>query len=907
MVDDETDGSMESVFYSAGQKPDELIKDNVKFSRARSKSEDSPGMRRGQPNTLSNGLKRDGAPRVRGRLDKSLISEPSPLIVPVVADAIDCGKDGELRRSRRDEFESQQRRLRESLQDKDRGDRRGKPVHLDLQTPDKLDDCVVATAVVPLLPLPDPDLDKSVASQLDNSLMEAVLAPPHGFGDQTMLEEDVFEPDALEKEHHKGSTEEEEIDVDSDVQSEAGFSTISGGTVMQRTNSGHYTCQDHCSVSGSSLVSSSQNRKSSQSLSMPINFTQEGLVRADIALTGDSSKSEQNLPLSSFTDGKHKKDKRSTSEEEDPYVVLRADASSYVNSEGEYVILRPQKQKSYSGHLCATESSKGMKLLCENYHSSEEESSSSSAKPDLNVTIGSHQDDLDNMPTQADVTKRKSVSAEDLQTRARLTTPSRALSLYVSPCRKFNYKPHLEISRETHTILARAGYMEPSSPTDKSKDVQVPVKSPNRSSYREEMKSILRSSFYERHSRLSASLRSHRNQSSMDASLANLASNSSNTSISSDCEKLSISSQNDIKTASGDASSIVNYGKDSKVSPLVSELMQKVEQISASLEAPGKQKISKEEEGNVNTNCLSKSDWSYKTCSETETDVNSPPRTDGEKTETQSKFPGKPVILQHDEAKNLKESDKNITLSGFLDQKIANQVQIKRAEMLIPKHESILDVQQAGIVAQSVRHFSQHQSIDECNRSSANSTHKRGNQALRIPTIFAKNDEKLKYYREITNFGRERTGGDDFLRMSKMSTTEQKKDNVEDYAEDDMESETEDCNITVIEVLKNGSQEKELDGSVKNMSPDIETSSSTEENVFDNEFSSSPRLKTHLSEPALNNDTMSPKKSSLQCSQLTKSPLLESTNTAPSATTPKLALDLSEAVSSATSIHLLSA
>ncbi|RUS86534.1 hypothetical protein EGW08_005673 [Elysia chlorotica] len=878
VVDDETDGSMDSVFSAPEQKHDALTKDSVRFSRARSQSADSPVTRRGQPTALSSGLKRDAAPKVRGRLDKSQISEPSPLVVPVVANAVHCGTDGELRRSRRDEFESQQRRLRETLP-KDRRDQRERNVRMRSQTPDRLDGGGVTTAHVPLLPLPDSDLDKSFASQLDSSLMEAVLPPPHGFGDQTMLEEDVFEIDAEGKECHAESPQEEEIDVDSDVLSEAGFSTISGGTVMQRTDSGHYKCPDLISVSGSSLVSSAMGRKSARPLSMPIPFSRKDLGNTSTALAGDNSRSAQNLLFSCSTDDKPRETMRSTNEEEDPYVVLRADASSNVIPEGDYVILKPKKQRS----------SKGMKLLCENYHSSEEESSSSATnlKQDLNITIGSHQDDLDKMPTQADVTKRKSFSAEDLQTRARLPAPSRAQSLYMSPCRRFNYKPYLEISRETHTILARAGYLEPSAPTDKSKDVQVPVKSPTRSNYREEMKSILRSSFHERHSRLSASLRSNRSRSSMDASLANLTCSSSNTSISSECEKLSISSQNDIKSASGDATMKANSGMAPNVVPVVSELMQKVEEISAILEAPNKKTVldsNEEEERNENANCLSNSDISHENCSESKIDII---KADGGN-QTKSNFLEKSATLQHDQTKSLQESDKKLTLSGFLD-----QVQIKRAEMLMPKHDSILDVKQAGIVAQSVRHFSQNQSFDEGNRSISNGTQRRGNQALRIPTIFAKNEEKLKYYRDITSLARERTGGDG----PKLSDTAQTIDTIGEYTEDDAgseTSETEDGNVTVVEVPNFEAQKTELNASEKDVSPGIDASSVTEENIISKDFSSCSRPKTHSSEPAFNSDALSPKKSSLQCPQVPKSPLLESTNTA--STAPKLGRDFSEAL-----------
>lgn len=869
IVDDETDGSTDCVFY-----PDQKAIEVARFSR--SKSVDSPGVKRGQPNAVSNGLGREGAPRIRGRLDKSLISDPSPLVVPVVTNAVDCIRDGELRRSRRDEFEREQRKLRENVQSKNKGG-----------ISDRLDECIKS---VPL-PIPDADLDKSVSSHLDASLMEAVLPPPHGFGDQTMLEGDIYN---VEKVSGKESSEEEEIDVELDVHSEAGFSTISGGTVMQRTDSGYYTFQDHHSVSGSVLVGSYSSTKSSRPFSMSADLPCNSLLKSCDNLSASKvSKSEQCLPTIAVSG-----DKTTPPEQcilnEDPYVILKADASniSSVMPEGEYVVLRHKKSEKQS----ATESSKGLKLLCENYHSSEEDSSSSTANshPELNITVGSHQDDLDKMPTQADVTKRKSLSAEDLQTRAKFTAPSRAQSLYMgSPGRKFNYKPHLEIRRETHSILARAGYMESSSSTDKSKDIQIPVKSPTRSSYREEMRSFLKSSFYERPNRLSASLRSHRNHSSMDASLASL---TADTSISSGCERLSISSQNDIKSASGDASSKIEDCQDLKDLPVTSELMQKVEQISATLDVDNKQRIDPLDEikdKNVNTNCLSKTQKNFNKELPTVDSCDSPPQSDTEI--SKDGIEDAPVVIKCDKPKNLKENDKLLTLSGFLDKKIASQMQIKRAELLIPKHNSILDVKQAGIVAQSVRHFSQHHKRDECNRS-LTSTQRRGHQAVRIPTIFAKTDERQRYYREITNVERERLGRDESPREHGVSTSQKtRNESIEEDEGDSLMSETsqlEDGNLTVLEVQGNESLKMMLDSPGRAE----KTPSPMKQNFSDPSLSSSKRPTFSSCECASNSNTQSPKKGALQSASVSKSPLSESTNTAPTVTTPKLSTEISEAL-----------
>ncbi|GFO32300.1 rho GTPase-activating protein 11a [Plakobranchus ocellatus] len=863
VVDDDTDVVVDNVFYS-----EELSTEGVTTGSRNSKHAESPAIRR-QPKAVTNGFGKDSS-RPRGKLDKSLISKPSPLVVPAMAHAIDCSQERELRRSRRDEFEKKQRRLRGRAQGMEKLEGRVRKASSRGESPSKIDE----TSGLTNMALPAVDLDSSQASQLDTSLMEAVLPPPHGFGDQTMLEEELLSEqahgDIEEGSDRPDNTENGNLEVDSDCQSEAGFSTISGGTVMRRTESGHY------SVSGSSLVSSTSDHKSKRPISMPVTLTQQGLADASGALLDGNSRSEQSLSKGHCVRSGERLPSEDQHVQEDPYVVLRAN-----DPEGEYVVLRSKRETTRTAERqSVAESSKGMKLLQDNYHSSEEDSSSSThAKSDLNVTIGSHQDDLDNMPARTDVNKRKSFSAEDLQSQVRLTTPSRARSLYVSPCRRFNYKPHLEISRETHNILARAGYMEPSAPTDKSKDIYVPVKSPTRSNYREEMKSILRSSFYDRHSLLSSSLRSYKRNYSMDASLANTTSSSlSSTSISSEHDKLSISSQENLKAASGDAACLdrnINT-VDSKPTPVVSELMQRVEQISAGLEASNSQHIPLMNGEFAEHNASSSQVKSHVGCPESLSKESIVPslsfktsdeilrNTKGKQELGDTKsansgtnlFVTKPVVSCAEKFKLLKEQDQSLTLSGILDKSLASQVQIKRAEMLMPKHDSILDVRQAGIVAQSVRHFSKHHGKTEAAKSLDIPPQKRGNQALRIPTIFAKSEDEIRRYREMTNFVRERSGCD-------LENGEPAEASDEDAVSDS--SECEGGNVTVLEVR----------------SEDTKAKAGTSKLVENGDCGTATK------------DTES------QDSKVIKSPLLECTNTA-TVTTPasKPAIDLSEAVSS---------
>ena len=100
-----------------------------------------------------------------------------------------------------------------------------------------------------------------------------------------------------------------------------------------------------------------------------------------------------------------------------------------------------------------------------------------------------------------------------------------------------------------------------------------------------------------------------------------------------------------------------------------------------------------------------------------------------------------------------------LTLSKILDNELSDfgPVKIKRAQISLPRHESIRNIQEvkAGSVKQSVKQFNRHKAPIPSGLPQA-PPHKRGNSPIRIPTIFAKTDEKVRQYREIASFARER-------------------------------------------------------------------------------------------------------------------------------------------------------
>ncbi|XP_005095441.1 uncharacterized protein LOC101862256 isoform X2 [Aplysia californica] len=715
----------------------------------------------------SSGLKTDLL-KHRKMVGRVSIGEPCPVIVPVVPDAIDIQADTELRRSRRDEYD-----LGMNKKGKGKNSKSTEDVELNGLN----------------------DLNKSGPSNMDTNLLDIIIPPPVGFGDGPAEEEKV--------QIIRDGNEDMEVNIESDEESLAGFSTISGGTVMRRTESGRYSALGVRSTSGSSIVSS----VSDPGLA-PSAVKGEGSERSQSSL--DGANFCKPMALTAGSSHGHPSLKRATrfneSQPDDVYVTLTGVQSAleeekrHQNVEGDYVVLRPHKRQT-------DKSGPGMRLLSDNYGS--EESSSASSVPAIDQLKGDEENlseckSLANIPDKINVHRKKSVSAEDLQTAPRVATPVRANSLHaLSPAgKKFNYKPYLQISRDTHKLLARAGFMAPQADlAPLSTDVAVPVRSPKRSAHREEMKNTLRASFYEKRRSLSSSFRHSTRSSRSDVSqdTANRSSSASNMSqISSDWDGLSLDSHVFADESQLELQ-VEEQSEPTEIGHKVSEYSSKME-VSVLEQKSGDEVMQDDcqqddvvgkgdevknditdaatcENGNVPTVQANSSDEQSEGASATDDSV--------------AEFK-RPLTSRHGK---LSESDKSMTLSGILDKSLAEHgpMRIKRAKIALQKHDSILDISErkAGSVAESVKHFSQPQPQSSSTRKAAR--HRRASSPVRIPTIFAKNEEKARQYREIASFARERS-------TSRSERASFSSNSPQDDSDPESEAYGSEGNITVMEV-----------------------------------------------------------------------------------------------------------
>ncbi|KAK6183370.1 hypothetical protein SNE40_010868 [Patella caerulea] len=240
--------------------------------------------------------------------------------------------------------------------------------------------------------------------------------------------------------------------------------------------------------------------------------------------------------------------------------------------------------------------------------------------------------DVSKRPTGQNMTPMKSISSYDLTNAAPKCQVVRSQSMY---CTSFNrpapnIKPNLQISKETHKLLARAGFMSEGKVARSTEDIQVPVKSPTKSFCRDQ---------------------------------------------SSRCS-INMGSLVDMK------SELENDEMEQSRSHGLSDL------------AEEKMELESSEETDVVTEC--------------------------------------PSAI------------------------------IKRANTSLPKHDSILNIQQSncGKVAENVKNLEQ--SVDSKDkfvspyRFPNSTTRKRGMSPIRIPTIFAKTDEKAAKFREIALLAKER-------------------------------------------------------------------------------------------------------------------------------------------------------
>ena len=554
------------------------------------------------------------------------------------------------------------------------------------------------------------------------------------------------------------------VDIESDTvsmmseMSSAGFSTISGGTVIHRADSSHYAKLGGRSASGSSIASD------------PGAFGRTLSTSRDNIFVSDFT-SLQNIPEQSMMDTRKAPPR------------LRRNNPVNDSVSDVYVTLKPPSGNSNSG----------MRLLSDNY-ASEEDSSGSTGKLSAHTDVN---ESLKNMTPKTDINRMKSISAQDLQTTPKIETPSRARadstclsdtaslsSPFCSPSRKFNHKPRLQISRETHKLLTRAGFLAPQSGTDTTRlqDVPVPVKSPERSSHREEMMHTLRASFHETRRSLSTST------SSRGSHYRSLRCAGERTYSGMSYDRVAVEWDRPLQSSTA-------LEADSPQS--LTTVTNRVVEMSAKLDTdPSEKYISPvEDDGDMDTqdapvpsgesSDIALEEKTKEGCNTQVNDQSQPSdhvcveKTDEFQLEEPRKMESKKMS-----------GNKSLTLSKILDKELLEHgpVRIKRAQISLPKHDSIANIQEvkAGSVAQTVKQFTQ-----QNNSNAKQTTSKRGTSPIRIPTIFAKTEEKVRQYREITSFARER-----------LNSREERRSPQKMLSDSDIESDTSmsDGNVTILEM-----------------------------------------------------------------------------------------------------------
>ncbi|KAK6997916.1 rho GTPase-activating protein 11A [Biomphalaria glabrata] len=480
------------------------------------------------------------------------------------------------------------------------------------------------------------------------------------------------------------------------------------------------------------------------------------------------------------------------------------------------------------------EQSHGLTMLCENYLTSDEDDSSN-LRNHMVSREGSHLNELKNMPKKTNISRNKSVSAEDLQSgKLKVDVPVRVHSLHEIPSKQHNVKPHLHISKQTHNMLARAGYISPTSCD--SNEIHMPVKSPKRLGYREELMLSLRSSLHERHSHNNHLFRSLRglpdSSSTQDGNHSSNyiklkkdhefnASGSDEGVITQEESLLSKErhlelSLNEVMETEVDVTGIEqDLETDVDVTGLEKDMVEtdvdvtglEKDMVETDVDVTGLEKDMVETEVDVtgldvsetsslqnnamdvklDVTTITDSDKLTNQVSDTEFDVtskakvignvadNQPDKTDIEMSEidnapdiemditndvgievdltnintskdtnetninqTDANILTKPSVNETNQAPvinhSLKDIKASLTLSGILDQEIVNQVEIKRAEVLLQKRESVLNISHAGLVAQSIKQFNAGSNQGQIKPL----VPKRGTSPIRIPKIFTK-------------------------------------------------------------------------------------------------------------------------------------------------------------------------
>lgn len=369
-------------------------------------------LRRGQPNKLSNGLlegKAENVRKLRRSFDKSDIGHPIPIIVPVLPEKFPTtdGDRDSAAGSRQSSFAQEATRQAQPS------------VASGLKHP-----MMVGTEKARTVSGGSEGSDKAGEQSMDmeSSLLHVVLPPPSGFGDQSVME--------------VGNNGGGDNDSKSDEESESGFSTISGGTVILNPAA----CLHSLQKEEGRVPRSMSYHGSSVSVNAPSLSLQPSTSVDSLISTGSESSAASSTHHSRPLD-------RSVSIDSGKGSLLD---STEVRSSSRS--LNTTFVKSGSLDCCSLQLEGGVMGSLE----------TASSLHGGNRSI-------------------KSLSAEDLKSGTKTERPAaRSHSMYTAGSgRHANIIPNLQISAETHRLLNRAGFLDSSLPPN-IKDVAVPFKSPQK-------------------------------------------------------------------------------------------------------------------------------------------------------------------------------------------------------------------------------------------------------------------------------------------------------------------------------------------------------------------------------------------------------------------------------------------
>lgn len=386
-------------------------------------------LRRGQPNTITNGLLRgkpENLSKLRRSFDKSDINCLIPATVPSVSEMVSDQQVSHTTDAQATKEDGLQAEHRESVITF---------THVELErVPDDSS-----------LALFDPQqcgfTDQTVVNADEDRFCSyngsLALSEPQqsSFGDRTMIAEDCFDCDDCIASQNLLTAADDSSD--SDTESEAGFSTISGGTVIHNPKGLALSCTNLQSDDEASVLSLGY-CGSSVSVNAPPLLQPSMSVDYLISSASETSVSSHVRVM-----------ERTISSDSGKGSMLES-ATAF-----------PDDQFSLQENLSKVDS--------------KEEISKSKMLKDKEISKSADNNILRKATKCASDDKLHTKSREDCP-------PKRSHSLHtVGSERHFNFIPNLQISAETHRLLTRAGFLQDAEVPHHVKDVSVPLRSPQKS------------------------------------------------------------------------------------------------------------------------------------------------------------------------------------------------------------------------------------------------------------------------------------------------------------------------------------------------------------------------------------------------------------------------------------------